>query len=44
MAKDFEVLKENMEKAYKGYRFLDAEVKHNGVTAAFYIYARMIRD
>ena len=44
MAKDFEVLKENMEKAYKGYRFLDAEVKHNGVTAEFYIYARMIRD
>lgn len=44
MAKDFEELKINMEKAYEGYRFLDAEVKYNGVTAAFYIYARMIRD
>lgn len=44
MAKDFEELKANMEKAYEGYRFLDAEVKYNGVTAAFYIYARMIRD
>ena len=40
----FEELKANMEKAYEGYRFLDAEVKYNGVTAAFYIYARMIRD
>lgn len=44
MAKRYDVLKEEMEKAYPGYRFLDAEVKYNGVTAAFYIYARMIRD
>lgn len=44
MAKNYEDLKEEMEKAYPGYKFLDAEVKHNGVTAAFYIYARMVRN
>lgn len=44
MARDYEVLKERMEKAYSGYKFLDAEVKFNGVTAAFYIYARMVRN
>ena len=35
---------QEMEKAYPGYKFLDAEVKYNGVTAAFYIYARMVRN
>lgn len=44
MAKDYEQLKEQMEKSYPGYRFLDAEVKYNGITAAFYIYARMVRN
>lgn len=44
MAKDHETLKQSLEKEYVGYRFLDAEVKFNTVTAAFYIYARMTRD
>ena len=44
MAKDNEVLKEQMEKAYPGFRYLDAEVKYNGINAAFYIYARMVRN
>ena len=39
MAKDNEVLKEQMEKAYPGFRYLDAEVKYNGINAAFYIQA-----
>lgn len=43
MAKDFEELKAQMEKAYPGYKFLDAEVKYNGINAAFYIYARMVK-
>ena len=37
-------LKEQMEKAYPGFRYLDAEVKYNGINAAFYIYARMVRN
>ena len=44
MARDHEILREMMEKAYKGYTFRDAEVKFNSVTAAFYIYARMTRN
>ncbi|BFK26975.1 MAG: hypothetical protein E6124_04265 [Blautia producta] len=44
MAKNYETLKAEMEKAYSGYKFLDAEVKYNGVNAAFYIYARMVRN
>lgn len=44
MIRDYETLKEEMEKAYPGYRFLDAEVKHNDKVAAFYIYARMVRN
>lgn len=43
MAKDFEELKAQMEKAYPGYKFLDAEVKYNGINAAFYIYTRMVK-
>ena len=43
MAFDYGVLKEEMEKAYPGYTFLDAEAKHNKVNAAFYIYARMVK-
>lgn len=43
MVKDFEVLKTEMEKAYQGYKFLDAEVKYNKQLASFYIYARMVK-
>lgn len=43
MAFNSELLKGEMEKAYPGYTFLDAEVKHNGINAAFYIYARMVK-
>ena len=35
---------EAMENAYPGYKFIDAEIKYNGVNAAFYIYARMVRN
>ena len=44
MARDYETLKTQMEKAYPAYKFLDAEVKYNGINAAFYIYARMVRN
>ena len=37
-------LKEQLEKAYPGFRYLDAEVKYNGINAAFYIYARMVKN
>ncbi len=43
MVKDYAVMKEEMEKAYPGYIFLDAEVKYNGNLALFYIYARLIK-
>lgn len=43
MAFDSSVLQAEMEKAYPGFTFLDAEVKRNGVNAAFYIYARMVK-
>lgn len=43
-AKDFEVLKANLEKAYQGYSLLDAEVTFNKVNAGFYIYARLKRN
>ena len=36
-------IKSQMEKAYPGFEFLDAEVKYNGINAAFYIYARMVK-
>lgn len=44
MVKNHETMKAEMEKAYPGFRFLDAEVMHNGVNDAFYIYARMVRN
>lgn len=44
MAKDHTVLETELTKAYPGYKFLDAEVKYNGINAAFYIYARMVRN
>lgn len=44
MAGDHETLKAELIKAYPGYKFLDAEVKYNGINAAFYIYARMVRN
>ena len=43
MVKDHETMKAEMEKAYKGYTFLDAEVKYNPDLALFYIYARLIK-
>ena len=44
MAKDHTVLEAELIKAYPGYKFLDAEVRYNGINAAFYIYARMVRN
>ncbi len=44
MAKDHTVLETELIKAYPGYKFLDAEVRYNGINAAFYIYARMVRN
>lgn len=43
MVRDYEHLKTQMEIAYPGFTFLDAEVRHNDKIAAFYIYARMIK-
>ena len=43
MAFDSSLLQAEMEKAYPGFTFLDAEVKYNGRNAAFYIYARMVK-
>lgn len=43
MVKNHEVMREEMEKAYPGYTFLDAEVKYNEQLALFYIYARLIK-
>ena len=37
-------LREQMEKKYPGYRLIDVELKWNGIVAAFYIYARMVRN
>lgn len=42
--RDIQVMQRNFEKAYPGYRFLDAEVYYNVEHTGFYIYARMIRD
>lgn len=44
MAKNHEILKAELEKAYPGFEFIDAEVLYNEINAAFYIYARMTRD
>lgn len=44
MAKDHTVLETELTKEYPGYKFLDAEIKYNGINAAFYIYARMVRN
>ena len=44
MAKNIDTEKKQLEKAYRVYEFLDAEVKYNGINAAFYIYARMVRN
>lgn len=43
MVRDEEYLRKEMEKTYPGFSFLDAEVRYNGINAAFYIYVRMIR-
>lgn len=44
MVKDYEVMKEELEKAYPGYQLQEADARYNGINAAFYIYARMVRD
>lgn len=44
MVKDYEVMREELEKAYPGYKLQEVEAKYNGINAAFYIYARMVRD
>lgn len=44
MARDFEECKVQLERAYPGYTFMDAEIRYNTITAAFYIYARLTRD
>lgn len=44
MVKDYEVMREELEKAYPGYKIQEVETMYNGVNAAFYIYARMVRD
>ena len=44
MVRDHEEMKAQMEKAYPGFKFVDAEVQYNGVSAAFYIYARLTRS
>lgn len=41
--KNDDTMRQEMEKAYPGYKFLDAEVKYNQDLAMFYIYARMIK-
>lgn len=43
MVTDHEVLKAELEKAYPGCTFLDAEIKYNGINACWYIYARLTR-
>lgn len=43
MARDYETLRAEMEKAYPGYKFIDAQAYHNGINDLFYIYARMTR-
>lgn len=44
MVRDYERVREEMQKTYPGYKFIDADIRYNGITAAFYIYARMARD
>ncbi len=43
MVQSHETMKEEMEKAYPGYTFLDVEIKYNKELALFYIYARLIK-
>ena len=43
MVTDHEFLKTELEKAYPGCTFLDAEIKYNGVNACWYIYARLTK-
>lgn len=44
MVSDFEILKAEAEKEYKGYRFLDSERYYNEENGTYYLYIRMIRD
>lgn len=43
MVRDHTALVEELEKAYPGFRYLDSEVRYNGISATFYIYARLAR-
>ena len=43
MVKSYATMIAEMEKAYPGYSFLDAEVQYNSQLALFYIYARLIK-
>lgn len=43
MVKSHEIMREEMEKMYPGYTFLDAEVKYNQSLGLFYIYARLMK-
>lgn len=44
MALNDRYLRDNLQKAYPMYRFIDAEIRTNPIIGGFYIYARMVRD
>lgn len=44
MAFDRSLLEKEILKKYPGHKFIDAEVKVNGINDGFYIYARLKRD
>ncbi|MDL2250467.1 hypothetical protein LJC51_07440 [Lachnospiraceae bacterium OttesenSCG-928-J05] len=44
MVQDYEKLRVELEKSYPGYKYLDAEIYHNGINDGIYIYARMVRN
>ena len=44
MAKDYEYLKEQAEKRYPGYCFIDSESRVNEVDGGLYIFVRMVRN
>ena len=44
MIRDHEYMEKLFEKKYPGYKFIDAEIKLNGINDSYYIYARMCRN
>jgi hypothetical protein len=44
MIHDHEYMEKIFEKKYPGYKFIDAEIKLNGINDSYYIYARMCRN